>query len=381
MRNFSRYLAASTTALMALGLAVSLGSDLFAAEELPPPPPSAHGHPIPLETSPIRWNPENRNDVDAGRLAGELTWAGGIKITSANPDFGGWSGLSVSADGSTMVAVSDTANWLSAQILYDEKGRLSGLADGAMSPLLDRKGKPITGKAMGDAEGLTITGHDPLTGDAYVSFERLHRVWRYALGEKGFLAVPSVVATQRRLGEMPANGGIEALALMQPETGGDGQKLLALSEDARDAKGRRRAYLIEGRKVERLATKLDEPFSPTDIARLPNGDYLMLERSFSLLAGPGMQLRLIKADEIKPGAMLEGRVLLSTNNRRTIDNMEGLAVREITEGAARGQVMVYVLSDDNFNPLQNTYLMMFRYRPLAQPQSVLTPPQAPAEAE
>jgi hypothetical protein len=369
------------TALMALGLVVSLGNDLFAAEELPPSAPSAQGHPVPLDTTPIRWNPNDRNDLEAGELAGELEWAGGIKITSANPDFGGWSGLSVSADGSTLVAVSDTANWLSAQILYDEKGRLSGLADAAMAPLLDLKGKPIGGKVMGDAEGLTITGSDPLKGDAYVSFERLHRVWRYALGEKGFLAVPSAVVTQRRLGEMPGNGGIEALAIMPPETGGDEQKLLALSEDARDAKGRRRAFLIEDRNVERLSTKLDEPFSPTDVARLPNGDFLMLERSFSLLAGPGMQMRLIKADEVKADAMLEGRVLMSTNNRRTIDNMEGLAVREITEGAAKGQVLVYVISDDNFNPLQNTYLMMFRYQPLAPPMSELTLPQDPAKVE
>ncbi|MDO8288057.1 MAG: esterase-like activity of phytase family protein [Parvibaculum sp.] len=331
-----------------------------------------------VTSEPVRWNAEDRNDV----IAGELEYAGGIVVASDEKDFGGWSGIAVSADGATLLAVSDIGKWLSAQILYDEKGRLSGLVDAHIAPLRNLRGKPITDKIVGDAEGLAVTGPDPLKGEAYVSFERHHRIWRYDLGKDGFDAVPTQTVTERRLGQLPANGGIEALATLLPETGGDNQRLLALSEDGRAPNGNRKAFLVEGKKVERLSNKLDSPFSPTDIARLPNGDFLVLERSFSLLAGPGMSLRLIRADNVKPGAVLEGRVLARANNTRTIDNMEGLAVR----AGPKGDVFVYVMSDDNFNTLQHTYLMMFRLKaetlsPTAPPESVLTLPHSPTEAE
>lgn len=327
---------------------------------------------IEISAQPVRWNPKDRNDLKAG----ELEYAGGLELTSSDKSFGGWSGLAVSADGAMLVTVSDQAHWLSAQIIYDEKGRLSGLADGHIAPLRDLKGKPITSKNMGDAEGLAITGMDPNKGEAYVSFERHHRIWRYDFRTAGFDAVPSQTVTQRRLGSMPANSGIEALATLLPETGGDTQRLLALSEDARNPNGTRKAFLIEGRKVERLATKLDDPFKPTDVARLPNGDFLVLERSFSLLAGPGMELRQVTGTDLRAGATLEGRLLMRTNNRNTIDNMEGLAVRE----GNKGEILVYVISDDNYSALQRTLLLMFRLK-LAPADGVLTLPHTPKAAE
>jgi len=307
--------------------------------------------PIALETQPIRWNPANRNDLSAG----ELEWAGGIEVKSENKEFGGWSGLAISADGSRLLAISDEAHWLSAEILYDEKGRLSGLGDGTIAPMLNLKGEPILRKPYGDAEGLTTTGDDPTKSEAYVSFEHFHRIWRYDLSTAGFAAVPSQIVTERRLGQMPANSGMEALALIGE------------------------AFLIEGRKVERLSTRLNAPFKPTDLARLPNGDFLLLERSFSLLAGPGMQLRLVKGDDVKPGATLDGRLLLSTNNARTIDNMEGLAVRQ----DEKGQVFVYLISDNNYSLLQHTYLMMFKLKlaPAEGSLGTITLPHNPAGAE
>lgn len=331
--------------------------------------------PITLDAQPIRWDPNNRNDLSAG----ELEWAGGIELTSDNKKFGGWSALEVSTDGSRLLAISDEAHWLSAEILYDEKGRLSGLGNGVIAPMLNLKGKPILKKPYGDAEGLTTTGGDPTKGEAYVSFEHFHRIWRYDLGANGFDALPKQIITERRLGQMPANSGIEALTLIGPETGGDDQRLLALTEDARNAKGNRKAFLIEGRKIERLATRLDAPFKPTDIARLPNGDFLLLERSFSILAGPGMELRLINAADVKPGATLDGRLLLRADNKHTIDNMEGLAVRQ----DEKGQIFVYLISDNNCSVLQHTYLMMFRLKlaPAEGSLGTLTLPHSPAAAE
>jgi hypothetical protein len=40
----------------------------------------------------------------------------------------------------------------------------------------------------------------------------------------------------------------------------------------------------------------------------------------------------------------------------TVDNMEGIDSRQ----GPGGETLVYVLSDDNANPLQRTYLLMFQ---------------------
>jgi hypothetical protein len=359
-RSANRHLA---RAFLALAL-LSPGCAASAADKAKPAP----SEPVKIELSsqPIRWNPDNRNDFDAG----ELEWAGGIEISSDHKRFGGWSGLAVSADGSTLLSVSDEAYWLTAQILYDEKGRLSGVGAGVMAPLLGLDGKPVTSKNYGDAEGLTVSNADPLKGDAYVSFERHHRIWRYDLGKDGFMAKPHQLVTERRLGKLPWNEGIEAVATMLPREGGDQQRLLAITENARDPRGHVRGFLIEGKSVKRFSLRLNAPFRPTDIAPLPNGDYLLLERSFSLLAGAGMQLRRIVGSDIGPDALVDSRLLLDANRKRNIDNMEGLSVRK----DEKGNIWVYVISDDNFSPLQHTYLMMFRLKP--DPQ-VLRLPQSP----
>jgi hypothetical protein len=363
-RKVNRHLA---RVLIALAL-LSSGCTAHAAE--PETKTSAAFGPIELSTHPIRWNPATRNDVEAG----ELEWAGGIRISSSNPRFGGWSGLSVSADGSTLIAMSDKATWMTAQILYDEKGRLSGVGAGKLAPMLDREGKPLKGKNLADAEGFTVVGDDILRGDAYVSFERSHRIWHYPFGKDGFAARPNTIVSQRQLGKLPVNEGVEALAAMPPFIGGEKQRLLAITENARDPRGNVRAFLVEGQSVKRLSLHLNEPFHPTDVAVLPDGDYLLLERSFSLLAGAGMQLRLIAKEAIKPGAVIRGKVLLDVDRRHTIDNMEGLAIR----ADRKGDVWVYVISDDNFSPLQHTYLMMFRMKRPAVPQPEAAKPASAA---
>ncbi|MDR3497674.1 MAG: esterase-like activity of phytase family protein [Parvibaculum sp.] len=309
---------------------------------------------IDLSSHSVRWNPLNRNDTEAGAFE----WAGTIEISSENEHFGGWSGLAVSADGSTLLAISDEARWLSAQILYDEKGRLSGIGDGKIAPMLGLDGKPIPNKNMGDAEGLAVDNIDPTRGHAYVSFERHHRIWRYDLGKGGFDARPTQIVTQRELGKLPTNEGIEALTVAAPETADTPASLIAFTENARDPRGNVRAFIIDGKKVRRFSMRLHDPNRPTDLARLPNGDFLLLERRFSLLAGAGMQIRQIKQEDVKPGAIVDGKVLLDADQRRVIDNMEGIAVRQ----DRKGDVWVYIISDDNFNPLQHTYLMMFRLK-------------------
>lgn len=312
----------------------------------------ADGESIEISVRPVHWNPQDRGDLDAGKLE----WAGEIEIKSGAKPFGGWSGIAVSADGSTLVAISDEAHWLSAQLLYDEKGRLSGMGEARIAPMLGLDGKPLKEKDLADAEGLAVDGADPLRSSAYVSFERQHRVWRYDLGTEGFAARPEQLLTQRHLGRLNANSGIEALTLMAPAEGKRQPRLLLVTENTRDPRGNLRAFIAEGRAVKRLSVRLHDPYHPTDIARLPDGDYLLLERRFSLLAGAGMRISRLRAADIAPDAIVDGEVLVDVGRQRSIDNMEGIALRQ----DRKGNIWIYAMSDDNFNELQRTLLVMFR---------------------
>jgi hypothetical protein len=97
-------------------------------------------------------------------------------------------------------------------------------------------------------------------------------------------------------------------------------------------------------------------FKPTSLATLPGGDVMVLERSYSVLAGPAARLSLVDAEMIVPGALLTGREIARISPPLTVDNFEGLALREDGDG----RLLVYLVSDDNFNPLQRTLLLMFR---------------------
>ena len=63
--------------------------------------------------------------------------------------------------------------------------------------------------------------------------------------------------------------------------------------------------------------------------------------------------------ELKAGAHLEGEVLANLSFQdANIDNMEGIAVRR----GAKGETLFYLISDDNFSPLQRTLLLMFELK-------------------
>lgn len=328
---------------------------------------------IELSTRTLMWNPADRTETKAGKLI----WEGGIEITSPNGQFGGWSGLAVSADGAALLAVSDEGRWLTAMLLYDERGRLSGLAEGRMAPMLGLDGKPLEGKTLGDAESLAIDS-DTLIGNAYVGFERAHRIWRYDLAQAGFAARPEQLLTQRNFGRLNPNGGIESLELLAPARPDADPRLLAITEDTFDPRGLIRGFIADGRDVSWIALKPNGPYKPTDAALLPGGDILLLERRFSLLAGVGMELRLIRGGDVKAGTILEGEMLAEAGPHYSIDNMEGLAVRQ----DRNGDMLIYMISDNNFNPLQRTLLLMFRLPAdaipaLAPAEGPLTLPRTP----
>ena len=98
-----------------------------------------------------------------------------------------------------------------------------------------------------------------------------------------------------------------------------------------------------------------DSFRPTDFAVLPHGDVLLLQRRYTIMNGLAMRLSLISEQQIKPGARISGLQLAQLMPPYTVDNFEGLAVHSDD----RGGNTIYILSDDNFNPLQRTLLLKF----------------------
>ena len=286
---------------------------------------------------------------DAATSIGKLHHLGSLRLTSPDGNFGGISGLIVSPDGSRFLAITDSSHWLTGKLVYRGK-RLTGATGIEIAPLLDTAGKPMSGKA-GDAEGLT----GALDGDVFISFERDHRIWRYDFGAKGLKATPTSIATPGDLSKAPDNGGLEGIALLK-----DG-RLLAITESFHNDEGNLKGWLLDQKKntAEPLTLRRRMPFDLTDIQQLDNGDVLTLERRFSSTGGVGFSIRHLKAKSIEPGALLDGDVIADAAMNFNIDNMEGLSLRK----GENGETLVYLVSDDNFNPpLQQNLLMLFELR-------------------
>lgn len=285
---------------------------------------------------------------DAKSTLGKLVHRGSLRLTSDDSDFGGISGLIVSADGARFLAITDDSHWLTGALQYRD-GKLVRAAGGEIGPLIAPDGSVLRGKE-GDAEGLTGS----LDGDVYVSFEGDHRIWRYGFGRDGLGARPDVVATPADLKRAPGNGGLEGLALLSSG------RLLALTESFRDSAGNIRGWLLgQGADPAPLALKRRLPFDLTDVRELANGDVLTLERRFSRAGGVGFEMRRIPGASVVADAVLDGDVVADAGMNFIIDNMEGLSVRK----GADGETLIYLVSDDNFNaPLQQTLLMMFELK-------------------
>ncbi|NOT41480.1 MAG: hypothetical protein HOP13_13400 [Alphaproteobacteria bacterium] len=285
---------------------------------------------------------------DAKSYVGKLRHRGTLKLTSDDADFGGLSGLIVSDDGARFLAITDNSNWLTGTLSYRD-GKLTGLKGTSIAPLLDSKGRKLSGKD-GDAEGLAGS----IDGDVFVSFERDHRIWRYGFGKDGLAAKPVVVPTPAELKGVPDNKGLEGIALLS-----DG-RLLALTEAFHDDGGNIRGWLLkDGADPGAITLARRMPFDLTDVRQLPDGDVLTLERRFNRAGGVGFEMRRIEGADVAGGATLDGAVVADVGMNFIIDNMEGLSVRKGEDG----ETLVYVVSDDNFNaPVQQTLLMMFELK-------------------
>jgi hypothetical protein len=307
--------------------------------------------PVEVEVSPWRFA------ALGGGSSDHLTLLGALKLSSADDRFGGFSGIAVSGDGRTLLAVSDQSWWLKGDLQYTD-GKLSGLANARMAPLAGPDGRRAKQKRMQDAEALVALTPKGPDGPVAVGFERVPRVQRHAPGKDGFPGRAEVVRMPRDADGGPENEELEALGVLN--AGPSRGRYIALSEGTLTADGSAAKGWVFGGKDKPFAfsVKIDGTFRITDLAVLPEGDILLLERSFAAPSWlPGMSVRLVRAADIMPGAVIAPEPLFKAQvPAAMVDNMEGLAVWRTPSGERR----LLVMSDDNYaRDRQSTILVEF----------------------
>lgn len=308
---------------------------------------------MPVETVEVRASPINRfcrgsNETRFGRVE----FSGGFEMRSDAPAFGQLSALRFLTPGADFIGVADHGYWFFGTIMRDEAGTPTGVADFRMQAMVGKDGRPLADKVEKDAEGLAIGD-----GIATVSFERMARVWEYALDPAGMgpplRDLDFVIPRQ----ELRYNRGMETVLHADPRGLHHGARIV-IAERSIDGNGDLFAAILEGPERGVFKVRRSDGYDVTDGALLDNGDLLLLERRFSTILGVGVRLRRIRGDSVRKGALVDGPVLMEAGLACQIDNMEGLDVWRREDG----ELMISMLSDDNQSFLQRTIYLEFLLR-------------------
>jgi hypothetical protein len=298
------------------------------------------GTAIEIEAMSVALNSEDATQ----RGIGAFIYAGGIEIRGVGTArLHGLSDLKVLSDGH-LVAVTDEGDFFEARIVTDASGRLSGLSEGRLRPLIDEDSRPLQEKFRADAEGVAVLPN----GDRLVSFERDHRIWRYPAGNGPPRPAPKPDAA------FAENAGMEALTAY-PFAGPNAY--LVGSEPGK-------VWLCKDSDACRetaLGARVKTGFGLTAIATYGSEGALgLLSRAFDPKRGIRIAVILVKqpALEVSLGQVLDELTMAAPLTR---DNFEGLAIVPRPDGALR----LYLLSDDNFSAAQRTYLLAFDWKPAA----------------
>ena len=278
---------------------------------------------------------------------GSLRFRGGLVLTSSHRDFGGLSAIRMLADG-RFLALTDKGNWLRARIVARD-GKPIAITEAELAPILGPDGRPVASRRNWyDSEALADDG-----GTLYVAFERVHEILRFDYGRDGLRARAQPVGVPPAMKQLPNNRGIECM-VMPPKGQPLAGTLIAVSERGLDSTGNILGFLI-GPGGGTFSVKRSDDFDISDCALTPRGDVLLLERRFSWTRGLAIRIRRVPLSRIAPRAVVDGPELLTADMAYQIDNFEGMAVHRDASGA----LVLTLVSDDNFSPLQRTLLLQF----------------------
>lgn len=306
---------------------------------------SARAEPIVVEAESIELDP----DKPLRTRFGDMTLLSSFVLRSSEARFGGLSGLVVDATGRTLYAVSDRGYGVSARLHHEATDRLSRMDAWEITTLRGLNGEVVS-RRQRDAEAL-VQERD---GSWLVAFEQLHRVWRYPPSARVLSGVPESLKMPPAIRKAPGNAGLEAMTRLA-----DG-RLLVMTEEYENEDGSYKGWLVSPEGFDEIAYEATNGFRPTDLATLPSGDVLLLERRYRPLLGVAVRLRCLRAETIQPEARLRGREVLHLAPPLVVDNFEGVAVRPGTQPGP----LIYLVSDDNYNFIQSTLLLQFRLNPV-----------------
>lgn len=291
---------------------------------------------VPVTVSPVEF---------PGDATGRLRYRGGLHLASDRPgDFGGWSGIEVLDDG-VLLAITDGGEWFEGRLVLDGGGNLVGVAETRGALMRDENGEPFPTKAEGDAEGLAQLPD----GRFAVSFEQTQTIRIYELNRDGPFGVAVAGPALAEIQTLPPNAGLEALAAMA-----DG----ALLVGAEGGGGPTRLWVAHVGASEPAPVQTryrpSEGYSLTGLDRLPNGDFVALERFYAPIIGARARVTRFAASALG-GDIVAVEVLAELAPPMPVDNFEGIAAVRLREGVTR----LYIASDDNFSERQRTLLLAF----------------------
>lgn len=255
----------------------------------------------------------------------------------SDPRFGGWSGIRLSPDGSSLTALSDHGAFIKGRISRDANGRITGISAGKVQQLKGLTDAPL-GAGRTDSEGLEI---DP-DGSAYISFEGVARVLKY----RHLDGIAENLPTHPDFAKMQVNSSLEALAM-------DSKGALYTVPERSGGLGRSfPVYRFRAGKWDQTLTiRRDGGYLPVDADFGPDGRFYLLERQFRGLAGFSTRLR--RFDLTGKGFVNE--TLLLQTPVGLYDNLEGLSVWR----NASGVLTATMISDDNFMFFQKTGIVEY----------------------
>lgn len=290
---------------------------------------------------------------DAGSAQlGPLRLTGVWQLSSRHEWFGGYSAL-LSIRPGRLLAFSDRGHSIDLPI--------PGTPSAAPARIGSATGDSKALKASRDIEAAT---YDPDRDEIFLAMEFRNAITRTTPALQGWTMV-----FPRLMQGWSGNQGPEAMVRLA-----DG-RFVVLGE--RDGGWRDRdshpALLLAGdptRGTQEQAFTFDSAGGgrPTDMAQLPDGRVLILQRTLLWPFPPRFSGAIALADPatLQPGGRWRGTVLARLEAPLPVDNFEGIAITP----AAGGRVHVWLISDDNMAVTQRTLLWRLELDPANLPAKI-----------
>ena len=273
-----------------------------------------------------------------------LRVAGGWVLGSRHENFGGYSALVPLPDGQ-LLAYSDRNAFLRFTPPAPKGGAAPAPVVIGTVPIDPRKRY-----LSGDYEAAT---HDPVTGRRWVAVETSNAIRRFDAAGR-----PKGAIRPRSMRNWPANQGSEAMVRLA-----DGRFIVLAEGSPGSNPSYSAGRLFGGDPVEEAeADSFLFPrqgrYRPTDMALLPDGRVLILQRSIALGLPPfGALLAIADPATIKRGQPWPWQVLAPLAPPLPRENYEALAITPAPEGG----VHLWIMSDDNQAGLQRTLLLKLHW--------------------